>query len=245
MITRGEGAARLIGGETGKTIAEGFITVKTAGIRELAEELEELAQKLGKANQLENAVKKAARIIERAYAVNVGDVTGNLKASLKTKAKRYEDAVIAITGPVQTGPVGSSDDQKSGNHAWLVEFGTDRRRPGTKGRRTYVNVHQMVNGKMRRHSTMNDQQFASQSKGYYFLMGSRNEPTRQARAGSGYPHDFGYSSGKQHPIVLHPGEDYGPMPAKHAMQRAIEGNQQAVFNSLKAAIENTIEKLQS
>lgn len=245
MITRGEGAARLIGGQTGKSLAEGFVTVQTAGIRELAEELEALASKLGKSNQLEAAVRKAAKIIEHSYASKVGDVTGNLKASLKTRTKRYDAAVIAITGPMQTGSKGSSDTQASGNHAWLNEFGSDRRRPGTKGRRTYVNVHQMINGKMRRHSTMNDQQFANQARGYYFLMGSRNEPTRQARAGIGYPHDFGHSGGRQHPITLHPGEDYGAMPAKHSMEQAINENQQAVFNTLKSAIENTIAKLQS
>lgn len=245
MITRGEGAARMIGDSTGKSIAEGFVTIQTAGIRELADELADLAKKLGKTNQLEAAVVKAARVIERAYAQNVGDVTGNLKASLKTKPKRYGSAVIAITGPMQTGPFGSTDEQASGNHSWLNEFGSDRRRPGTKGRRTYINVHQMINGRMRRHSTMNDQQFANQARGYYFLMGSLREPTRQARGGIGYPHDFGYSNGRQHPITLHPGEDFGAMPARHTMQRAIDSNQQAVYRTLETAIQNTINKLQS
>ena len=49
----------------------------------------------------------------------------------------------------------------------------------------------MINGKMKRSASgVTDSKFASMGKGYYFLMGSIDEPTRQARAGSGYPHDF-------------------------------------------------------
>ena len=243
MITQGQGSPRSFGGSTGKSLAEGFVTVKTAGIRELAEELQMLAAKMGEPKALEDAVKKAAEHIRRGYRSKVGNVTGNLRKSVRIKTKTYDAATVAIVGPWQSGTSGSQEGAESGNHAWLVEFGTDRRKPGTKGRRTYLNVHQMINGKMRRHSSANNQQFANMAKGYYFLMGSINEATRQARQGVGYPHDFGYTNGKQHPVTLHPGEDYGAMPAKHAMEQTIGEQQGAVFNTLKAAIENTLARL--
>jgi len=243
MITQGQGSPRSFGASTGKSLAEGFVTVKTAGIRELAEELQMLAAKMGEPKALEDAVKKAAEHIRRGYRSKVGNVTGNLRKSVRIKTKTYDAATVAIVGPWQSGTSGSQEGAESGNHAWLVEFGTDRRKPGTKGRRTYINVHQMINGKMRRHSSANNQQFANMAKGYYFLMGSINEATRQAGMGKGYPHDFGYTDGKMHPVTLHPGEDYGAMPARHAMEQTIGEQQNAVFNTLKAAIENTLARL--
>jgi hypothetical protein len=243
MITQGQGSPRTFGGSTGKSLAEGFVTIKTAGIRELAEELQMLAAKMGEPRALEAAVRKAAEHIKKGYQSKVRNVTGNLKKSVRIKTKTYDAATVAIVGPWQSGTAGSREGAESGNAAWLVEFGSDRRKPGTKGRRTYVNVHQMINGKMRRHSSANDQQFANMSKGYYFLMGSINEATRQAGMGKGYPHDFGHTSGKMHPVTLHPGETYGAMPASHAMEKTIGEQQGAVFNTLKGAIENTLARL--
>jgi hypothetical protein len=105
----------------------------------------------------------------------------------------------------------------------------------------------MINGRMNRHSSrqnaFNDAQFASMSKGYYFLMGSKNEPTRQKRAGSGYPHDFAVTNGKQHPMTMHPGETYAPTPARHTMEHAINRSSAAVLASLKAAIQRQIDSL--
>lgn len=245
MLTQGDGAARLIGGQTAKTLAQGFITIQTAGIKELAEEYERLALEFGRQANFTPIVRKAAKIIEDGYISRVGDVTGGLKKSMKTKVKQYGAATVAITGPAQTGNVGSTEAQASGNHAWLLEFGSGPRRPGTRGRRTYVNVHQMINGKMRRHSSANDEQFRRMARGYYFLMGSINEPTRQARMGRGYPHDFGETDGRMHPVTLHPGETYGAMPAKHPMERTIQSSQAVVFNTLKAAIENSMRKVAS
>jgi hypothetical protein len=243
MITQGQGSPRTFGGSTAKSLAEGFVTVKTAGIRELAEELQSLAAKMGEPRALEVAVRKAAEHIRKGYQSKVRNVTGNLRKSVRIKTKSYDAATVAIVGPWQSGTSGSREGAESGNAAWLVEFGSDRRKPGTKGRRTYVNVHQMINGKMRRHSSANDQQFANMSKGYYFLMGSINEATRQAGMGKGYPHDFGHTNGKMHPVTLHPGETYGAMPASHSMQKTIDEQQAAVFNTLRAAIENTISRL--
>lgn len=245
MLTQGQGAARLIGGSTAKTLAEGFITIQTAGIRELAERLEMLANKAGDPRALERIVKEAGKIIEKGYKANVADVTGNLRKSTKVRTKVYESAAVAIVGPLQTGNRGATEKQASGNAAWLNEFGSGPRRPGTEGRRTYINVHQMINRKMTRHSSMNDEQFANQARGYYFLMGSINEPTRQARMGKGYPHDFGVTNGKMHPVTLHPGETYGAMPASHAMERTIESKQQQVYSFLETAIRNSIKELES
>lgn len=244
-LERGEGVAQIFGGYTGKTIAEGFINLRFSGIRDMAKKLQELAARVGEPKALENACRAGAKIIEKGYAQRVPDVTGNLKKSIRTRTKSYPQSggVIAITGPLQTGNKGATERNGSGNIAWLYEFGSGRRKPGTQGRRTYINVHQSINKRMHRHSSANDEQFERMGRGYYFLMSSYDEPTRQARQGSGYPHDFGYTDGRQHPITLHPGETYAPMPASHAMQRTIDQEQQAVFNTLKSAIQNSISRL--
>lgn len=244
-ITQGQGAAQLINGSTGKSLAEGFVTIKTAGVRELGLKLMALAAKMGAPKALEGCVRKAAKHIEDGYRRRVSDVTGNLRKSVRTRVKYYPEdgGVIAIVGPLQTGAMGATAEQASGNHAWLVEFGTGMRRPGTRGRRTYVNVHQAINGKMSRHSSANDQQFANMSKGYYFLMGSKNEPTRQARQGRGYPHDFGVTDGQMHPITMHPGEEYEGMKPTHAMQNTISQEQQAVLSTLTATIKAELDRL--
>ena len=121
------------------------------------------------------AVKSAAEIIKKAYKSKINNVTDNLSKSMDTRIRQYDGATVAITGPRVTGPVGADPEMGSGNHAFLIEFGTERRKPGTQGRRTYVNVHQMINGKMKRAGTFNDEQFANMGRGYYFLMGSKNE----------------------------------------------------------------------
>jgi len=232
-------------GQTGKQLTNAFVTVKTAGIRELAEKLEMLGAKMGEPKALEDCVKKAGKHIQQGYRAKVNTVTGNLGKSVRIETKSYDAAAVAVIGPWQSGASGATSSQASGNHAWLVEFGTDRRKPGTKGRRTYLNVHQMINGKMRRHSSANNTQFANMSKGYYFLMGSINEATRQAGMGKGYPHDFGVTDGRMHPVTLHPGETYGAMPAQHAMEKTIGEQQTAVFNTLRTAIQNSLDRLTS
>lgn len=237
MISRGQGSPRTFdGGQTAKQLAEGFVSVKTAGAREVAEELRRLAESVGQDADrlLGDECVKAAGVIGRKYKSKVGNVTGNLAKSVRIKRKTYpqDDAVIAVVGPWQSGRGASQEGAESGNHAWLVEFGTGRRKPGTKGRRTYLNVHKMINMKMKQAGSFNNDQFARMSKGYYFLMGSINEPTRQARAGSGYPHDFAFTNGRQHPFTVSPGETYGPMPAKHAMEQAIAESGSEALNVL-------------
>lgn len=227
------------------SVAEGFVTIDTLGAREVARELERRAAAAGRdaPRLLKAAVYKASEPIRKGYKEKVANVTGNLGKSIKTITKSYNGASVAVTGPRVTGPVGASLENGSGNHAWLVEFGTGPRRPGTQGRRTYVNVHQQINGRMRRTTTMNDLQFLNASRGHYFLMGSLREPTRQAKMGSGYPHDFGDTNGRMHPITLQPGETIKPMKAQHPMERTINETGGLVLQNLIAAIRTTIDNL--
>ena len=243
-----------VGFGTAKSQTEGFVRIDTAGVRELAKELERLAGSLAAPGLLQKCVRQASRPIltgykslaEKPFEPGSAGATGNLAKSTITQTKEYEggQVAVAITGPRQTGPVGSEEGRESGNHAWLVEFGSGRRKPGTQNRRTYVNVHQMINGKMRRTtSAMNDEEFARRSRGYYFLMGSINEPTRQARRGKGYSHDFAPDDeGGSHPITLGPGESIAPMPAYHPMERTIVNSASQVQAVLAQLIQAEINK---
>jgi hypothetical protein len=237
---------RDFGGQSARQIVEGFVSIQTAGAREVAKELELMALRAMKdPGQLKaKAAKKASEIIRKGYKSKINNVTDNLGKSIVTRTRQYEGATVAVTGPRVTGPVGADPELGSGNHAWLVEFGTGARKPGTQGRRTYVNVHQMINGKMKRAGTFNNEQFASMGRGYYFLMGSKKERTRQAKMGVGYPHDFGSDApGEMHPITLKPGETIRPMPPQNLMQKTISENSSAVLASLIANMKNYIEEL--
>lgn len=239
---------------TAKSQTEGFVRISTSGVRELAKELERVAGALAAPGLLQKCVRQASRpvregykaLVSRPLAAGSGGATGNLAKSTITQTKEYEggQVAVAVTGPRQTGPVGSQEGRESGNHAWLVEFGSGRRKPGTQNRRTYVNVHQMINGKMRRTSSaMNDEEFARRSRGYYFLMGSLNEPTRQARRGKGYSHDFASDgNGETHPITLGPGESIDPMPAFHPMERTIIASASQVQSLLAQFIQAEINR---
>lgn len=228
-----------------RSVAEGFVTVQTLGAREVARELERRALAAGRdaPKLLRSAVFKASEPIRKGYKQKIKNVTDNLGKSVATITRAYDGAAVAVTGPRVTGPVGASLENGSGNHAWLIEFGTGARRPGTQGRRTYVNVHQRINGKMRRTTTMNDQQFLNASRGHYFLMGSIREPTRQAKKGSGYPHDFGSENGRMFPVTLHPGKTIAPVQAQHPMEKTIGETNGIVLQGLIAAIRTTIDNL--
>jgi len=246
MITQGIGTPRDLGGATGnQIIAGGAMTIRIAGVREMAEKLQNLGARMGEPAALEKAVEKAAELIKKGYKSKINSVTGNLRKSVRIETKTYESAVVAIIGPWQSGKAASREGQESGNIAWIYEFGTGSRRPGTQSRRTYINVHQMINRRMRLHSSANDIQFQNMSRGYYFIMGSKYEQSRQALAGKGGDHDF-YTdpvTGKQRPVTLHPGEEYAPMPRSDAMQRTVSEQRQAVASTLTAAIKNTLDRL--
>lgn len=241
-ITQGQGAARIMGGYTGKQVANSFVTIQTAGIREAALKLQRLAAIAGDTRALERCVVAGAKVIEKGYQGRINSATGNLKRSVRTKPKAYpnDGAVIAITGPAQTGSTGSTERQASGNHAWLYEFGTGPRRPGTQGRRTYINVHQAINGRMKKSGSANDEQFARMSKGNYFLMGSINVPGRESGRGAFVKKP----GGGTRPYYLAPGETYPAMPASHAMEKTIYIYGPVAFNTLKNAIQNTLKGLE-
>jgi hypothetical protein len=229
------------GGMTGRQMAEAFVNVRLSGASEVARALEMMAIRAGQNADklLYKAAEQASRHIRDGYKRKINNVTDNLSKSVQTRPpkKKYSGVGVAITGPVVTGTAGASERSGSGNHAWLLEFGTGRRRPGTQGRRTYLNVHQSINRRMSKigggNMTFNNSQFERMGKGHYFLMGSKDQPTRQAKSGSGYPHDFGSDSpGEMHPITLQPGETYGAMPAQHLMEKTISENSGAVLSSL-------------
>jgi hypothetical protein len=234
-----------------------FVTVSVAGVQQLTKKLQGIADSVDVKGakglkMMGGAVKTASKPILDGYRAKAKahDVTGNLGKSTKTFVRTYTNTkygtggvVVAATGPEQTGRKGATNKRPSGNHAWLVEFGSPPRRPGTKNRRTYVNVHQAINGRMKRIGSMHDEEFARQKTGFYFLMGSLREPTRQARAGSGYPHDFAFTEGRgQHPYTLHPGETYGGMPAQGLMQKTLASVGSQVNSSLISLLTTAINK---
>lgn len=252
-IEQGRGAPRYVGGESSLQTTRGFVTIQTAGAREMAQQLEKLAGVLEFPGLLKKVTYQASKpilddyksLVSKPFAAGSSGATGNLAKSVKTISKDYEGGKVgvSITGPQSTGNKGADDKTGSGNHAWLVEFGSARRRPGTQGRRTYINVHQAINGKMKRSGTLNDEEFARKGRGYYFLMGSVNEPTRQGGKGKGYSHDFASINGRdQHPITLKPGETIDPMPAYHPMQDTITANHREVQTALFAAIQAQINR---
>lgn len=247
-IEQGIGAARqLENGLTGIEQAKQFVNIRMTGIADLVKRFRELASAASQPEVLRKCVRRASEPIFEGYKQRAKEheATGNLAAATTRKYKDYPEGAVAVIGPRQTGPVGDRPGRRSANHAWLVEFGTDARRPGTRGRRKYINVHQMINGKMSRAGSLNDEQFRAAGAGYYYLMGSINEPTRQGGGRPGYPRDFagpgpGGDGRKQHPITLKPGETIAGMPAQNLMQDTIAANTQRTFNLLKAALEAEI-----
>ena len=236
------------GGQTGKERLSGFVNVRTEGIRDLAAELLKLAFRADENGQslLQKATKDASKSIIEAYRNNINDVTGNLGRSVETRKSRGQKLpgiATSVTGPVHRvtndeWDVSQGRSKKGGgNHGWLVEFGTGPRRPGTQGRRTLVNLHDKVNTKFtKRSGVFNDEDFARMSTGEaYFVMGSKNEPTRKGGAGRGYPHDILFYIG--------PGETYGAMPAQRPMEKAIASQSSAVLASLMSAIQTQVLRL--
>jgi hypothetical protein len=253
-IRQHDATARDIGGTTALQQVGQFVTIRTSGARELFEQLDKLAGSITADAFLKRAVRTASQIIRDGYKDEASKhvATGNLAASVTTFSRVYKNsngsrAAIDVVGPRQTGNVGSQKGKESGNHAWLLEFGSGPRRPGTEGRRTYVNVHQSINRKMQLHpgKSMNDKQFANAGAGYYFLMGSM----RERGPGSSYSRDFagpgpGGDGRPQHPITLKPGETIAPMPALHLMQDTITAHHRDVLRSLENSLSAELRKYQ-
>jgi len=225
------------------------LRIDDRSINLLRDTLQDLQGVFDSQRTLEDILRQAGRPIQSAYknGLRAHDATGNLSASTRIKTKRYSASgvAIAVVGPVQTGREGATQDRPSGNHAWLFEFGSNgRRSPSTRstGRKTYVNVHQLVNRRMRLAARLEDSDtFASRGRGYYFLMSSWKEPTRQRRAGKGYSHDF--LPGKK-VYTLQAGETYGAMPAYSLMQNSIRSQasraQSIIRSGLIDAINRTV-----
>jgi hypothetical protein len=100
----------------------------------------------------------------------------------------------------------------------------------------------MINRKMTVHARLEDsEKFAKRSRGYYFLMSSWKEPTRQPRAGRGYTHDFLPDLGKGPRVfTLHPGETYGAMPGYHLMENTIRSRGPTTLGIIRGGIINAI-----
>lgn len=248
MIEQGIGAPRVF--EDGQTAVQRlgqFVNIRTAGVRDLVLRLQELGDVAVRQKVLKKCLSEAAVPIENSYRdkARAREATGNLADAVTNKFVGYDEGAVVVVGPRQTGPVGSRPGRESGNHAFLVEFGTGSRAPGTQGRRTYINVHQRINRRMRRSGSFDNDRFASMSRGYYFLMGSINEPSRQGQGKAGYSRDFAGpgprgDQRKQHPITLRPGETIEPMPALGLMEKTINENAARSFSILKSALEREI-----
>lgn len=244
MLTQNPGSPAVDdAGLTSLEKAGGFIVVRTAGVRELVRRLTDLAGAASAPQAIKAACEQASVPLYNGYKQRAREheATGNLAKSVMTIYRAYPNGGAAITGPRQTGTGSSKPGVESGNHAWLIEFGTDRRKAGSRGRRAYVNVHQLINGKMNRAGSFNNSQFEKMSRGYYFLMGS----ARERGTGNKYSRDFagpgeGGDGRKQHPISLGPGDTIAGMPAEHLMQDTIAANSRKVFSILKNALETEI-----
>lgn len=202
------------------TKADAFVRVRMEGLGPIVDTLQNAVGIMRSGELTLPIVRKAAEPIKKRYKekAKAHDVTGNLHKSVTIKSKLYKTSgvAVAIAGPRHTGTKGASGDSPSGNHSWLVEFGSNgRRRPKTRAKRkTYINVHKLINRRFKLVARLEDsEKFEARGRGYYFIMSSEKEPTRQARKGSGYPHDFF--------MALKPGQDYGAMPPLKLMQTTI------------------------
>jgi hypothetical protein len=231
-------------GQTAAQQANQFVKISTAGARDLVERFLEVSNAASSRTTLRKIVKRAAQPIRDEYEARARshEATGNLAASVDDKTVNYEFAAVCVVGPRQTGPVGSTPDARSGNHAWLVEFGTDRRKPGTRGRIAYINVHQSINRRMRKSGGFNNRQFEQMGRGYYFLMGSINGKTANGIGKSGYPRDFAMGKGRseQHPITLSPGDTIAPMKELGLMKKTISSTSASVLALLRSQLEAEI-----
>jgi len=242
-ITQSNPTPRMVGGVSSKQSANAFVRVSMEGLEELFERMRKMGVSIS-SKQKADAVKKASRPILEGYKelARMHEATGNLAKSTKTITRDYRngDVAVAVTGPEQTGSAGATSKRASGNHSWLVEFGSAARKPGSQNRRAYINIHQRINGKMHRHSSGNDEQFSRMGRGYYFLMGSINEPTRQSGGRAGYSRDFMLGktgqSGPQHPITLGPNDTIAPMPGLHLMEKTIASK----GSQVKAVLESEL-----
>lgn len=234
-------------GQTGSAIASDFIRIRLEGEEELIAALLRAAIRAGVEAQkpLNEACKRALDPVMKRYKDSLPQVTGNLYRSVKIRGIRKQRARgvgAAIGGPThviggggKTGKEWDVEKKGAGNHAWLVEFGTGRRKAGTQGRRTPINVHQRINGRFRRIGDgtqwFRDDEFDRLGKGKYLIMSSWND--RPGFRGKGYPGEF--------IMALESGETYGAMKAGHYMENAIRSAQGEAQRTLIEAIRRQVD----
>jgi hypothetical protein len=225
-----------------------FVRVRITGVEPMIDTLRNLATVFEAGDVMRTVLRRAAVPIRDGYRSRAlaHDATGNLAASTTIKTKRYPSGtVVAVAGPRHTGSAGATAAAPSGNHSWLVEFGSKgRRSPQNRGKRkTYVNVHKHINTRMTLHKkNVDSKKFEKMGSGYYFLMSSWKSPTRQARAGKGYTHDFlpADSKGRPRPYTLKAGATYGEMPPLNLMRDTISSVGSTSESIIRDGIVNAI-----
>lgn len=239
-------------GVTGREAVESFINIRISGADDLIEKLERAAFRCLRdpGGFLQKAAEAGLKPVRQSYRSKVNSITGNLRRSFRIRPgkNKYEGVYIAVGGPthVVSADIWDVEERGAGNHAWLVEFGTQRRRPSTEGRQTYLKVHERINGRFRRignrdgGDVFNNRQFEQMGRGYYFLMGSKNEKHPERRTGRGA---FVKEGGGTRPYHLGPNETYGAMRATHPMERAIGDSRQAVLAAVRASLTQFIDDL--
>jgi len=232
------------GGQTGSQIAGGFLSFSVDGLEDLVANLLRAAVTVGDdANKpLNAACREALKPVMKTYAESINEVTGNLKRAVTVrnfKKKTLPGVGGAIGGPrhVKEGSKWDVEKRGAGNHAWLHEFGTGPRRPGTQGRRTLVNVHQRINGRFRRvgdgNQWLRNDEFDRLGRGNFFIMSSYEK--RKNFRGRGYPGEF--------LMALESGDTYGAMPAAGKMEAAIRSSGSAVMSTLMQALADQVDKI--
>lgn len=166
---------------------------------------------------LSDAIDPVTRDYKGIAAANAD--TGNLARAVSKKYIDYSDQVhVMVGGPKYTKP--GSDNPRSANHAWLVEYGTrGPRKPGVSKKNTSPAL--VVRDAVNRKTLMNADDFQAAERGSAtFVMGNKRR-------------DFG-------PVRLGPGDTYGAMPAGRWMADAIQANDAQVKRLLALGIQRMI-----
>lgn len=220
------------GATSSSSSSPSFISLDWAkGFEDLAKKMASIYART-EPRELESVMRSAAREIANDYKslAQNNAATGNLAKSVQTKFIPYNYAAVAIAGPKHTGS-GGADENGSGNHAWLIEFGTDRRRPGGGEKKPALYVHKEINGRTRGFGAMNAMDFENASSEYSYIMGSINRPFINPQK------HFG-------PYKLKPGEDYGAMPKLGWMEDVTLANRPTVQRLMQDGIRGIIERSQ-
>ncbi len=97
-----------------------FIVVDLTGARELQQAFKTLEKKAKRAVGRKGITAGSTLLMKRMRALAPVGKTGNLKRSIGRKYKRYGGVDVVIVGPRIT-------EEASGQHAYIVEYGTKER----------------------------------------------------------------------------------------------------------------------